>query len=143
MSFKYLLFILIHLILAEHHHTVGNIISISSIINTSLVFNDEIFDKIINNDVFKTIIWYKGITNLKLLIDSHSLLLSSNQSRYYLQNQTKLCIKQTSIGDEGFYTLKLQTKSNKSKRYLFHVNLIKSKLTRKKEQFFLLGYFIS
>lgn len=114
MLFNYLI---LSLIIAEHHSVVTNIISISAIVGRELLFNDEILE---NDENSKPIVWYKGITNLKLLINSYGLsvnLPSSSQSRYYLVNRTKLLIKQTLIGDEGFYTLKIQTKS-----YIFHVN---------------------
>jgi len=115
------------LIIAEYHRVVtnnhDNIISISSVLGTQLLFNAEIFDKLTDDEDSKPIVWYKGITNLKLLVNSHSLS-TSNQSRYYLINQTKLLITKTFIGDEGFYTLKIQTKPNIYKQYLFHVNFI-------------------
>jgi hypothetical protein len=114
-------------IIAKHHHGVTNIISISSILGTQLLFNAEILDKLVDDENSKTIVWYKGITDLKPLVNSHSLSVNftiSIQSRYYIVNRTKLVIKQTSIGDQGFYTLKVQTEPNISKRYLFHVSFI-------------------
>jgi hypothetical protein len=117
-----LLLIILNLIIAEYHRVVtnnhDNIISISSVLGTRLLFNGEILDKLTDDEDSKSIVWYKGITNLKSLVNS------SNQSRYYLINQTKLLITKTFIGDEGFYTLKIQTKSNIYKQYLFHVNFI-------------------
>jgi len=122
-----LLLIILNLSTTEHHRVVtnnhDNIISISSLLGTRLLFNAEILDKLTDDEDSKPIVWYKGITNLKSLVNSHGLSIS-NQSRYHLINQTKLLITKTFIGDEGFYTLKIQTESNIYKQYLFHVRFI-------------------
>jgi len=122
-----LLLIILNLIIGEYHRVVtnndDNIISISSVLGTRLLFNAEILDKLIDDEDSKTIVWYKGITNLKSLVNSHGLL-TSNQSRYHLINRTKLLITKTFIGDEGFYTLKIQIEPNIYKQYLFHVRFI-------------------
>ncbi|CAF1014783.1 unnamed protein product [Adineta steineri] len=119
--------IVLQLTIAKHHHVAitdhNTIISISSILGTQLIFNVDTFNELRDGNSSKTISWYKGITNLKPLI-SNSV---SIQSRYKLINQTKLTIEQTLIGDEGFYTLKIQTDINISKHYLYHVKSIVSR----------------
>jgi len=137
MQFNYLihlLLIVLKLIIAEHHRVItnkhDNIISISSVLGTRLLFDAEILDQRTDGEGLKTIFWYKGITDLKPLVNSHSLSIDVTvpiQLRYHLVNRTKLLIKQTLIGDEGFYTLKIQTEPNIYKQYLFHVNFISNK----------------
>ena len=123
----YLLLIVLQLIIAEHHrpfiYNHDTIVSISSMLGTQLVFGTEVI-----NEDFKTIDWYKGITDLKPLVDSVGLIVDfivPTQSHYHIVNRTKLLIEQTLIGDEGFYTLKIQTELNTYKQYLYHVSLIK------------------
>ena len=120
----YLLLILLKFITAEHHRRAisnyDNIIPLSSVLGTSLLFNLERFERSTDNEHRRFISWYKGITNLKLLISNN--ISVSTQSRYSLLNQTNLLIKQTIKGDEGFYTLKIQTKSNLPKDYFCHVS---------------------
>jgi hypothetical protein len=126
-----LILIILELIVAEHQRTItynhDNIISISSVLGTRLIFNVEILDELISNDDPKTIVWYKGSNDLKPLINFTGLLADVTvpiHSRYHLVNRTKLIIEQTSIGDEGFYTLKIQIKTNVYKQYLYHVGFI-------------------
>lgn len=92
----------------------GEIISLSSVLNTSLIFNTEILD----NHQWEVIFWFKGKTNDQLLIDTSRI-----NSRYGVINRTKLYIKQTLLGDEGYYTLKIQTKTKSFKEYFYHVIL--------------------
>jgi hypothetical protein len=111
------LLIVFKLINAEHYH--DDIISISSVLGTRLIFNVEIFD-----EDLQIVFWYKGSTDLKPLINSTGLSVNftiPTRSRYYIVNQTRLIIEQTLIGDEGFYTLKIRTKPNIYKQYLYHV----------------------
>jgi hypothetical protein len=107
--------------IAERYRAINtnhdNIISISLVLGTPLIFNTEILDKLIDDEGFKKIIWYKGISDLQPIINSHG----SSQSRFQIVNQTKLLITHTFIGDEGFYTLKIQTKLNINKQYHYHV----------------------
>ncbi|CAF1071414.1 unnamed protein product [Adineta steineri] len=125
----FLQLIILQLTIAKHHDVAitdhNTIISISSILGTQLIFNVDTFNELRDGNSSKTISWYKGITNLKPLI-SNSV---SIQSRYKLINQTKLIIEQTLIGDEGFYTLKIQTDINISKHYLYHVILFTQNLS--------------
>lgn len=125
----HLLFIVLKSIIAERHRAVTsnheNIISISSVLGTSLIFNTEILDKFTNDEDSKTILWYKGINDLKLIRNSHD----SSRSRFQIVNRTKLLITQTFIGDEGFYTLKIQSKRNIYNQYLYHVGLIQFNCT--------------
>ncbi|CAF0739214.1 unnamed protein product [Rotaria sordida] len=130
MLFNYrinLILIFLNLIIAEHYNTVlnnhDNIILISSVLGTQLIFNVEEINEVIDDENLKTIFWYKGIINLK------PLYIISNRSRYHIINRTKLIIEQVSIGDEGFYTLKIQTKLNTYKQYLYHVILFTQNLS--------------
>jgi len=116
-----LLLITLKLSNAKYHY--DNTISISSILGTQLIFNVEISDELRVDEILQTIIWYKGRTDLKLLINS----TDSHQSRYHLVNHTNLLIDQTLIGDEGFYTLKIKIKPNIYKQYLYHVGSISLK----------------
>ena len=114
-----LLLVNLRLIIAENHRGItynhDNVISISAVLGQRLIIYGEVSNKLIINEEYKTIVWYKGSTSLS--IDSNI----SRPSRYSIINQTKLLIEQTLIGDEGFYTLKIQTKSNIYKQYLCHV----------------------
>ena len=130
-----LLISFLHLIIAKHSHVVAynhdNIISIASVLGTRLIFNTKEINEQTSGKNLEVILWYKGIIDLEPLISSSVPLISStnlsidssipNQSRYHIINRTKLTIEQTLIGDEGFYTLKIQTRSNIYERYLYHV----------------------
>jgi len=141
MQLKYLISLLLIVLksnVVEHHRPIianhDTIISISSVLGTRLTFNVKVLNELIDGENPKTIIWYKGIIDLKPLISNSIPLPYSNgllvnfpvpaQSRYRLVNQTKLNIEQTMIGDEGFYTLRIQTDSNTYAHYLYHVSFI-------------------
>ncbi|CAF0745801.1 unnamed protein product [Rotaria sp. Silwood1] len=96
---------------------------VSSVLGTRLIFNIDRIDELTDGESLRTIFWYKGIIDLK------PLYTFANQSRYHIINRTKLLIKKTSIGDEGFYTLKIQTKLNTYKQYLYHVILFTQNLS--------------
>ncbi|CAF2852483.1 unnamed protein product [Rotaria sp. Silwood2] len=118
----------LNLIIANHYSTIlnnhDNIRLISSVLGTRLIFNvDGVNEITIDGESVKTIFWYKGIIDLK------PLYIVPNRSRYHIINRTKLLIEQTSIGDEGFYTLKIQTKLNSYKQYFYHVILFTQNLS--------------
>lgn len=132
MVFNYRIILL--LILIEHYSAIldnyDNVIIISSVLGTELKF--PIVE--IDDENLELVSWYKGITDLKLLIinpisskTNYELLLEStvsNRSHYSIVNQTQLIIKYTSIGDEGFYTLKIKAQFNTFKQYVYHVSSI-------------------
>lgn len=137
MVFNYriiLLLIYLKLIVIEHYSAIldnyDNVIIISSVLGTELKF--PIVE--IDDENLELVSWYKGITDLKLLIinpisskTNYELLLEStvsNRSHYSIVNQTQLIIKYTSIGDEGFYTLKIKAQFNTFKQYVYHVSSI-------------------
>ncbi|CAM4755038.1 unnamed protein product [Rotaria magnacalcarata] len=133
----FLLLVFLNLIIAEHYsaavHNHDNIILISSVIGRQLTFDVEGIKEFIDDENFETIVWYKGITDLKPLISNSESSINSydlpveynvsNRSRYSLVNQTILAIEQTSIDDEGFYTLKIISELNDHKQYIYHVVL--------------------
>jgi hypothetical protein len=100
----------------------NNAISISTVLGTSVVLE---FDRIkynIHHDTYTETQWFKDSTrSISSTFDSTLLAIDNNTSRYRLINRTDLFIERTIIGDEGFYTLKVSTKSHQYKYYVYHV----------------------
>lgn len=120
MLFYYLAYFLLF-IAQENAYDHENIVSISTVLGTQLLFDTEVLKQFNENADFSTITWSKGITNRKSLIyDS----LTSSSSRFHIINRTKLFIAHTRLGDEGFYTLEIHHDENPSTEYLFHVSTI-------------------
>jgi hypothetical protein len=102
-----------------------SVIALSSVLGSRLVFNVDNVDS-------KTITWYKGLSDLKPLISNaapsahaHDLSFKIHRpvlARHQLHNGTKLVIEQTSVGDEGFYTLTVGTDPATLKHFLYHVS---------------------
>ena len=115
------------LIVVQGHHTSAydhdEIISLSTVLGAQLLFDTEVLDQFSENEDFTTLIWSKGIHNQQPLVDG---FLVSPSSRFQLIDRTKLFITHTSIGDEGFYTLNIQTHGDPLTTYLFHVSRIHS-----------------
>lgn len=99
------------------------IVSLSAVLGAQLLFDAEILNQFNENEDLIVLIWSKGIHHQPPAVDDS---LISSSSRFQLKNRTKLFITYTSIGDEGFYTLNIQTHGNLLTTYLFHVSSMDS-----------------
>lgn len=95
--------------------------SISSVLGSPLQLDVD------RSELYERVRWYKGTTDLKSLISTPTSPVTDDELtrslllRYRLVNRTDLRVEQTSVGDEGFYTLKAHTSSDHYKEYLYHV----------------------
>ena len=120
-----------HSSVARHQYKIR---SISSVLGSTLQLDVD------QGELYERVRWYKGTTDLKSLVSTSTSPPSDDASarspllRYRLVNRTDLRIEQTSVGDEGFYTLKAHTSSDHYKEYLYHVRCLWQKSIRSNTQ---------
>ena len=94
------------------------ITSVASLLGARLELHWDSLEERIGSRESTQLDWYKGMTDGKRL----------SSERYRLHGRIHLLLERTSVGDEGFYTLKLRNQSMIYDQHLFHVSLRSSNL---------------
>ena len=98
------------------------ITSVASLLGARLELHCDSFEERIGSRESTQADWYKGSTDGKLLISSFVSFARLRSERYRLRDRIHLLLEQTTVGDEGFYTLKLRNASMIYDQHLFHVS---------------------